>query len=216
MMITLMILTVFITKSANGIVYLGIVIASYFVYRLYKFENKFKYLYTIVIVLVFANIFAVLFYMDNNYVLSILGRFSEVGIGKGNTSGNIRILRGFLIFLAVSGVFKIFGYGFGNYSSFKEDYHIHTEMDRYVANTDYMSGFTQILTSGGVIGISLFLYSLYRYTNKTRAISIVLSVLIVVMMISSSFYANPVYLLLMSFLISYSTENDKIEMVEGA
>ena len=101
----------------------------------------------------------------------------------------------------------MFGFGFGNYEAFRNDYRLITDMDHYVDNSDYMSGFTQILTSAGLIGSVLFLWMILRYSVRGGLKTMSLGILLMVMMISSSFYATPVYLLIISFMISIGEES---------
>ena len=206
-LIALVIFSVLLTKSANGFVFLGVVLLAYSVHILLTLKMKYKWYYTAILFLIGANILAVLYFMDNPYLVGILNRFGEIGVGKGNTSGNIRILRGFLVFAALGGAFKMFGFGFGNYEAFRNDYRLITDMDHYVDNSDYMSGFTQILTSAGLIGSVLFLWMILRYSVRGGLKTMSLGILLMVMMISSSFYATPVYLLIISFMISIGEES---------
>ena len=79
------------------------------------------------------------------------------------TTGNLRLLRGFVIYNEMPILFKVFGMGFGNFAEFIETYNIQTIFDSTLSRTnEFMNSISVILVSGGIIGLTLYVLSLIK------------------------------------------------------
>ena len=133
-------------------------------------------------------------------------RVSEIGIAKGNTSGNYRILRGFLIYIQLDPVRKLIGVGLGNIVSYINEYSIHLAFYEG-GEMEYMNSLSYILNSTGIIGGILFLKIFISKIVQKDWFVRSLAMVIVVLLFVSSIYNSAPWLIYMSFLLCFSRRN---------
>lgn len=117
------------------------------------------------------------------------------------TTGTMRLLRGLIVFLKLPLWAKFTGIGIGNFGAFVEKYDIVTFFDGGIARTsEYMNAFSTILVSAGVIGLVIYvrsMWQIYKMSNKCqRCLVIVLSLV----MVSSNVFFSASYMLPMIFI----------------
>lgn len=132
----------------------------------------------------------------------MIRRFSEVSLTKPATSGNLRVLRGFLIFLELHPLQKIFGLGLGNI----DDYFTLMQLPMPYGSGEYMNGLAYILNSGGIIGAMLLLSVLFRRMFRKSYFFIALSLIVLVLTLGVSNFNSGPWLIYMAFLL-YTKKN---------
>lgn len=189
----IIVISIIICGSAIGLFCLAIIFISTRFYRLtaYKFLFSLPILFLAVIVAYRLNLFEKAFY-----------RVSTISSTIEATTGNLRLLRGYVIYNELPLFYKIFGMGFGNYENFIEYYNIQTMYDSFLPRSnEFMNGISVILTSGGLIGLSVcfaFFMKLYFRLDYERKIIFYVFMLI---FFSSNIFYKETYMLGVIFLI---------------
>ncbi|MEK5585139.1 hypothetical protein MKZ21_23100 [Paenibacillus sp. FSL P2-0536] len=171
--------------------------------------------YKFFLILSFAVAIGVCFYLyqSGNEYVRVLSRIGEINLNaEDQSSGNIRVLRGFNIWSQFPELFKILGIGFGNYETFVVNNSINTFLYNVNGASDYMSTISDILVYSGVLGAILFL----RFMMKSFLVgSFTCKSLIIIMLLmffASSLYSSPLYAICMSFILYLPFENKQENM----
>ena len=194
-------ITLVLTKSANAVVFLLIAWLMWLV-----LSKKIKPFVKLPLLLVGA-VFAIHLFFGNTWVSS---RISEIGQTTIN-SGNMRILRGWLVFGQLPVKNAIFGVGVSNIANYILLSGISTPYDGgYVG---YMSGLSEIACTTGIIGLSIFLILCLIYFLDKNPCSKALVILLLVTISSSAILDTPTFglsiCLLDYFALRHSSANCK-------
>lgn len=137
---------------------------------------------------------------------SVISRiFSAVSSSRADNSSFLRIYKGFHYWGGLPLSYKLFGIGFGNYSSLKN---LSIGLSASTADTEYMNSMSYILVSSGLIGFilyTIFILNMLRKSNKKGRMMIILLVL---MAISSSTYSSCYWVWMMLVIMA----NNKAEI----
>lgn len=193
---------IFLGQSANGIIISAIVWVIYIV-GIFKGKIKRKHFMFAVVFIIMAAILL----LKTNYLNNAWGRVATISVGGGATTGNQRLLQGFAVFSQLPQIAKWFGIGFGNLGAFLTENHITTAYLADIGN-EYMSGFSTILVSGGIIGLILFLFIwLGMFFENNSPASRVLLVIISILLCTSGLFYNCLTVVYLVF-IRCNTENN--------
>lgn len=149
---------------------------------------------------------SVVLFAYTNIGMRLICRVKEVidGVeGIRLSSGYLRVIKGFEVYLDLPFPYQIFGIGAGNLVNFAQ---IHTGfLEKFNQNgmLEYMSGITYILVSGGILSLVLFLFTMWHYYNKGKLLAKATVLLTITMLCISSFYASPFYVIYLIFICSW-------------
>lgn len=138
----------------------------------------------------------------------VMGRLNGIGLDKASTSGNLRVLKGFLVFGKLNPWRKLIGLGLGNIEGYFTQMHMTTQFGA----TEYMSGFTYILNSTGLCGAVLLLVVLVRRMFSRNNFQTALSLVVLAVALGASIFNSGSWIVYMTFLLS--TKKDAIEVSE--
>lgn len=193
-----------LTMSTSAILYL---IVSWSVWFFREGKRNIIKIILLSILLIFIVIFALKKGELDNFLI-VLQRFTNTISGKAITnSSQLRMIKGFTVFLALPLTLQIFGIGFGNYAnaiSLLNNYGIN------MLNNEYMNTVSYILVSSGIIGfllISFFLIIIFFNNNELGRITIVA---LIIMSFGSSIYSSPICIWLM-LIILYSCKKGVVK-----
>lgn len=140
----------------------------------------------------------------------LIHRFSEISFNKGGSSGNQRVLRGFLIFFELNPWRKIFGLGLGNI----DDYFTQMHMTKIYGDLgEYMNSLTYILNSAGIGGVILLLIVLIRRMFHRNDFLMALSLVVLAWSLGASIFNSGCWLIYMAFLIYVRKNSLKAEEI---
>lgn len=126
------------------------------------------------------------------------------------STGNLRLLRGFIVYKKMPMLFQIIGMGIGNYSAFITTYDITTFFDATLNRTnEFMNSISIILVSGGIIGFTLYLFALVKFFWCADKIQKILYLIFIIILVTSNNFYKETYMMMLIF-ISYSEQRKKI------
>lgn len=141
------------------------------------------------------------------YLDKVLYRFSTINT-VGTSTGTVRLLRGLIVFCELPFVYKIFGIGAGNYAAFVNSFDIVTMFDRALGReNEYMNTISMILVYGGIIGVTLYVYAIYRIVKKANKNQIMYLVILILLLFSSNIFYSATYIMPM-ILINYKMDKE--------
>lgn len=189
-------MSVILGKSANGIIYIAVIWFVYLISRLFSFfKNKdFKVkLSTIIVIFVLIIFYPFIFPKLNELLFgagssSLYNRLLEISDYTGNSSGSMRVMRGWMIFDGMAFIEKANGIGIGNILDFLDLNPSLVPMFKKAYN-GYMSGLSAIFVNFGIIGGILYLNWWFKqYINKGSQQKGFLLFLLLYLIASNSFY----------------------------
>ena len=198
-------ISIIISGSAGGFAYLFIMLL---IWTLYKGQKIIRKLNIIKLFIVLGIILLVIVFFSKVFDLFIttnvvIRKINEFLNGSVNASGNIRILRGFLIFNQLDIIHQIFGVGFSNYAYIFEKFNITTLFDIGVGdNVSYMCTIAHILVSTGIIGFGLFLAAFVEFFKYGIKSCKALIILFFMICMSSSILYKQTYILCLVFIVT--------------
>ena len=158
-----------------------------------------KYIFGFLLFLLVAVIGALLFTEIGKMMVR---RINEIGFDKQATSGNLRVLKGFLAFFKLNIWRRMFGVGLGNI----DEYFAQMLMAMPYGSGDYMSSFTYIMNSTGISGVLLFLIILVRRMFRRDYFLLALSLVILALTLGESIFNSRSWLIYMAFLLFNRTK----------
>lgn len=132
----------------------------------------------------------------------MIRRINEIGFNKQTTSGNLRVLRGFLVFFELDTCHQIFGVGLGNI----DEYFTKMHMAMPFGSGDYMNSFTYLMNSTGVFGILLLFFVLVRRMFRRNYFLLALSLVVLALTLGESIFNSRSWLVYMAFLLFNRTQ----------
>ena len=173
-----------------------------------KIKLKTSLIFILLLLFVFSPIIVPkmndLLFGKENY--SLISRISEINDVKGETSGSMRIARGWQIYSKMNFKEKITGIGIGNILNYLDAHPYIVTMFSKSYN-GYMSGLSTIFVNFGLIGGSIFLIWWFKqFLNKNR-ISKSLSIFLMLYLIASNSFLSTQFVLTIILIISTLTMN---------
>lgn len=220
LLLALVTLSTIFTKSANGLVYVIITWVFAIIYNIYEFikkkEKNIKSLYifvAILIVLATPLLYPKIKNIISGSDSSLLSRISEITDSRGETSGSMRVVRGWKIYYGLRWYEKIFGIGIGNIVEYL-DVHNSIVTTFKEAYNGYMSGLSSIFVNSGFIGGILFLYWwIYMFIKNKSVVKSLLIFLLLYLIASNSFFSlNFVMVIIMIITISKKENIESFEI----
>ena len=210
--IVLTTVSVLLAGSANGIVY--ILIAWGFA-GIYNLADKFTHKESKItagssILILLAAIFLPKIAQGFTEVLSLLfARFSELFDLKGISSGSLRVIRGWKIFLSMSFIEQLLGIGTGNVVPYLS-LHSHIVPIFVKAYNGYMSGLSAIFVNSGIIGGFLYLSWWVKYFFSRKAVVKGLQVFLMLYLLASFSFNTYQFILTMVVVIALEKQDDDL------
>ena len=200
-------LAILLTKSSVGIICYGIILIYYMMTEKHMSAKK---LFTRIALLVLAT-FALLIIGNKMNILDFIReRLSQINERTYAVSGNIRIIRGFLIYGEAPLHIKIFGIGCGNYVNFIDYYHIKTFFDLVMdRNNEYMNAFSLLLIRSGIVGtgiFSVFAGKLFMKINREQKAIFYVWILL---LFTENIFFSPIFVLLLWFMMPQHGNHDE-------
>ncbi len=209
LILILITLATFLGKSANGIVYIVVIWISFILIKMYlalknkKFKLKTSLVFLIFILFLLSPILipkmSNLLFGNEKY--SIINRISEIKDVKGETSGSMRIIRGWQIYNKMSFKEKITGIGIGNILNYL-DIHPYTVTMFSKSYNGYMSGLSAIFVNFGLIGGLIFLWWLLKQFASKSKVSKSLSIFLLLYLIASNSFLSPQFVITIILVIT--------------
>lgn len=196
----------FITMSTSAVVYL----ATVFVMWIVK-EGKHDVLKIVAIIVLTFMLFFVAYSRGNlDNMLSVVRRLSNALEGDPVTNSTaLRIQKGIAIFINLPIIFKLFGIGFGTYSSALSNSVISATVTG--VDNEYMNSFSYILVSSGVIGSIIMVGTFLVLYRKSTQLGRMMIIALFIMSLGSSIYSSPISVWLMLVILnsrlSYKIDN---------
>ncbi len=138
---------------------------------------------------------------ENQVTTAVLSRSSELSAeGEFNTSGFIRMYRGYVLYSELTPVEQVIGIGQGNLESYLKTHDVseYAQMAYYnLDNMMYLNGMQECLVFGGIIGLVLFLFFLFRLMRNNYLLGKVLILAIILINLMSQAYNDTLVLLLL-------------------
>lgn len=154
-----------------------------FLYHI-PFKTQFRRYSFIIFSYLFFSL-ALLWITQTNYVVELTNRASEFDSGNYESSGFVRILRGYYLFSDLPLISKIFGVGTTNLSDVIQK---SSFAFMFGDNEVYLNGIQAILIGGGGIGLFLFLLMIYRlYTKVDFTGKMILASFLIISFMASSY-----------------------------
>ncbi len=208
-------LATLMSKSANGVVYLVICWGFAFIYRIYRnFKTKSFYMKKKYVIIFSLGLSIVILFMINNSKsievnrsFSLTNRLNEILDDKGESSGSMRVMRGWQIYSGLKPLEKIFGIGTGNIVDYLNSNPYIVKMFTQAYN-GYMSGLSSIFVNMGIVGAIIYIMWLYKYFKIPKGVVKGLVIFQLLYLIASSSFNTPVFILVTVLIISYSKNID--------
>lgn len=190
---------ILLTKSSIGIISWVIAVLFYYFYSMKQVSKK--HFVRIVFTLVMLIAIFVSLGIKFDVFSFIMQRLETINERTWAVSGNLRLLRGFIIYGETPWFIKVFGIGCGNYSNFVDTYNIQTFFDRVMSRTnEYMNGVSTILLRSGVIGGFLYInFCCTLFKNLTKAQRVIFWMGIIILCTEYFFFA-PIFVMYLCFL----------------
>lgn len=162
--------------------------------------------------LVAAGMPIVIYYLVNNSAVLTTISIKLAGLNNLSESSSVslRLVRGLQYFSNEGFVQKIFGVGYGNLT----EYYLNSNMSIIgsgkIGQVSYMNGFSTILCSFGVIGVSVFLFYLYRVYKKSNMTGKAMLVCFCAAMLGCDIFDSAIYyifLLIATILLHENSHN---------
>ncbi|WP_370821479.1 hypothetical protein [Acidaminococcus massiliensis] len=187
-----------LSTSTNGIVFSLFIWILYFVYINHDSLKNRRFPIFLVPLFLFAIVFAILIlFTDNTISDYTVQQFEGLFSKNQSSSAYLRIMRGFDIYRQLNFFENILGIGLGTYKS----YYATGVLTVYDGETEYMNSLSYLFVSTGVIGVLLFIYSLFYNVPRRSMASHALAFLILLSFFSSSLFNSPTYALSYLFLL---------------
>lgn len=187
-----------LTRSGIGMATLSIVFAIYFC--MIKYVNKEKLMKRFAVIVVCLPI-VVIMCQKLEILNFIMSRINSIFETQYAVSGNLRLLRGYIIFMKSPLFAKMFGIGCGNFANFINGFNIVTFFDTQMDKTsEFMNGVSTVLIRSGIVGTSILtLYFCGRYI-KMKKINRILFLVWCIFMCLENFFFTPKFVLFLCFI----------------
>lgn len=176
------VVSILISRSSGGIVSLGICCLFYLFFCKIESPKERKFKYLLGLVVLWASVYLLI---GNSSIMNIvMSRIGEMGSMVYDTSGNRRVLRGYLVFEKLSTLNHIIGTGFGNLLNTITINGISVLTD--TSYTEEMAQIPYLLCSTGFIGTFAYYFAFLKKFNKRKNVNKLITVIFVL----SGFFNN--------------------------
>ncbi len=134
--------------------------------------------------------------------LSLINRLTEITASSGQTSGSMRVLRGWQIYNGLGFFEKVIGIGVGNIIQYL-DMHQGIVFMFSKSYNGYMSGLPSIFVFTGFIGGLLFIGWLFKYLISKNVTSKSLAIFLLLYLIASSSFYTLIFVVTLILIINY-------------
>ena len=194
-------LAMIFTTSINAFAAL---VFCWFLWIMYRGRRGMWIVYILIFVLV-AVAFGIPIILMSDFAQDIVGRIIALFDGSGTqNSAAIRILRGPFFYFEMPFIFKIFGSGFGNFDAFKNAFQINTV---YEQADEYFNTNSYVAISSGVIGLFLYIWSIWKNTAGRYWVSKAMALLLFLYGFSSSIYSTGIFAIML--LLTFNAPKEK-------
>lgn len=212
---TLITISVLLARSANGIIY---VFAAWIFAGIYlsikkirykELKVKKRYILLIFLFIAFLPKLIQLFVekIFSGDIFSLSQRIAEILDVKGESSGSMRVVRGWQIFFGLSPVEKILGIGTGNIVPYL-DLHPYIVKMFTSAYNGYMSGLASIFVNSGIIGGFIYLSWWLRYYCSKKVVVKGLQVFLLLYLLASNSFNTVQFMLTIVMVISLEKQKE--------
>lgn len=199
-LVALIAFSIISTRSGNGLVLMSVVVISFLSYFL---KNKGELKYIILPFILLALLFCAKVYLNTENAQSLLERREEVSNGIDDTSGFIRIRRGYYVYEEYSVIEKIVGVN--NISKLQERIRSCKASYTFGDNDYYANTFQKFLLNTGLVGVLFFLMIMFSiFKNNTPIGKTIICVYFVMSFISSTYLGAIMFLYL---YMAYNAKN---------
>ena len=176
------VVSILISRSSGGIVSLGICCLFYLFFCKIESHKERKFKYLLGLVVLCASVYLLI---GNSSIMDIvMSRIGEIGSMVYDTSGNRRVLRGYLVFEKLSTLNHIIGTGFGNLLNTITINGISVLTD--TSYTEEMAQIPYLLCSTGFIGTFAYYFAFLKKFSKRKNVNKLITVIFVL----SGFFNN--------------------------
>lgn len=204
-------LALLLSLSGNAIVVIFLSWGMFFINKLIQENIKYKIIYIISICIVISLL--VLLFLLNETLFNLLNRTEEIS-GNGSTglsSGYIRIVRGYELIKEFNLIEFLFGIGSQNiemYVNLNPNTNYISIIDKQIT---WVNGFQNILISGGIIGVLLYISFLRKYYIGNSIVSKSLIVSMFILSFLSEMYNNAIWIVICIIIISLYYKKNKLK-----
>lgn len=191
-------IAIIVSQSAIGVI-MSFTIWVLWSTRVYKYHSLKYYL----MVIILGGVAIAFFYTDNTFIQGVIERVKTIG-QLGSTTGNLRVLRGWVIYLELPFFMKIFGVGMGTLGQYLIEHNIVTRFDAGLAvGNEYMNTVLRILVNTGIVGMGLFVVFVSSIYRRCRRYSqkVILFIWLILCSVTSNFL-NIMYVLPLILIMS--------------
>lgn len=153
-----------ICGSAIGYFVAGV---TWLIWMIYNFREKITI--KAIVKLIILIVIAVILFFRTGALQKALYRLGTILSYSEGATGGVRLLQGIYVFKQLNIAEQIFGIGFGNVAFFLLSNSITTPFLLEIGN-EYMNAFSTILVSGGVIGLSVYLWVWFKLLKNNKSI----------------------------------------------
>jgi hypothetical protein len=202
-------LIMILTRSGIGYIVLLLVWIIFFFSCLRNKERLLPATFTLLsmgLALFFAFRFGVINF--NNDTLSRVGELSSKQASY--SSGFIRVYRGYSLFAELPALEKIFGIGQGNVETYVNSHHLPEYKKLFFDAKDdlFLNGIQQNLVYGGIIGLCLFLFFLFKLFNRNTIIGKTLVLTVFTLSFMAMTYNDVSVLIMLTLATLQKKENE--------
>lgn len=206
-LLMILINTIAIVISGSAIGYFGLLVI-FFIWLIEQMCGN-KVNAKIFILGIIGVILIVIFSVKFNLWSNAIWRLMTINSTESST-GNLRILRGFVIFSKMPFLYKIIGMGIGNFGAFIEKYNIVTYFDATLNRTnEFMNTISVILVSGGIVGLCLYIFAIFNIFRKANRIQRVFFWVLMVFLLTSNNFYKESYMFTIIFMTITNNKEEK-------
>lgn len=205
-------ISIFLTTSTTGIVTVIILWIVYFI-NTFKKLSKTQFLN---ILLLFALVFILVVVATSQGPIAELlhrkwNQLFSVNKSTVFNSTSLRLLRGFGFYSNMDYVSKLIGCGFTHIRDYYFLANMHLAGDYIGLQVDYMNSFGALLCSLGIVGSMLYWTQFYKLMKKIGKSMKELFIVLIVLIMTSSFIDSTFYFLIIAFILSFLQKEKKNE-----
>lgn len=186
-------------KSGNAIIGLSIIFLFYIIH-LFIVKSRYKFL-ILAMTIILAPIMLHL-YLKSDSSAELIGRTSEISGQVDNTSGFMRVWRGYYVFASMSETQKIFG--IGNDANIRNTINKTFIRNYFNENEIYLNTFQSFLVRTGYIGVFLYILTLLSLWKGNSFCSKAILTIMFALSLVASFFLS--FVMILFFIIPYKTK----------
>ena len=201
------ILILLLLQSGNGLV--GVLVLLTIRMLTYFRQSKGRYKYLSYLAFIPIALFCVYKYLETEIGNGIMERVSGMGLSE-DAEGATRIIKGFLLYLEIPSVNKIFGYHIDAIEDFATSSRLSYLFVSKISGEYelYLNGFQHVLIINGIIGMTLFMRVWLGLFVCNNLLSKSLVIIFIILLFISNQYIGQMMLICM--LLPYMYKNNRL------